>query len=107
MVSTRYPASDNRKEIAPGSNTLSMSDSSYEQSKSGARRKSPAGSLEIRAAHELLSEYIEHYESDTFSSFGAKITGLEAELIASGFLARYVDTLIEDSLDGVMITEEL
>jgi hypothetical protein len=52
---------------------------------------------------ERLVDFIEHYESDTFSASGSDITHHEAELVAE----RLIMDLIENEIDGVQISADL
>ncbi len=49
---------------------------------------------------ERLVDFIEHYESDTFSADKREVTHKEAEVIAE----RLIVEMIEDEIDGVTLS---
>lgn len=54
--------------------------------------------INIKAAAQLLLDYISEYESDTFSASGSGLTQQEAEAITAALIERQID-----AIDGVAI----
>lgn len=60
-----------------------------------------------KKVNELVDEILQ-YESDTFSSDASELTPAEAEKIAFAFILQDMQERIDtNTMDGVMITEEL
>ncbi len=56
--------------------------------------------------HKILTTVFE-YESDTFSTTGSNLTILEAHAIAKKIMTAAIDNMLNDRLDGVLISCEL
>lgn len=62
----------------------------------------------IKRRYDELVKEIMNYESDTFSSSEYKLKKHEAEKIAEAFIVSDIeDRISTDTMDGVMIEEEL